>query len=248
MADTRSSARGVVLDLHNHTRYSHDGVMSPLELLRAAVRRGVDCLGVTDHGTLRGGLEAAKLAASNPSFPLVIPGQEVLTRQGEVIGLYLTEEIAADLELEAAVAAIRRQGGIVYLPHPHDEIRTATIQAEAVERAARLADIIEVVNGRSLYRRFDSMALALATRYAKALGAGSDAHYAGEVGRAVMTVDRLPTRGDLLTILRRGRPLRPRTLSSDALDWWFFSRVGFDKARRAVHRRFSGSNSTPGGC
>ncbi len=234
-----ASKRGVVLDLHNHTQYSHDGVMSPLELLRAAARRGVDCLGVTDHGTLRGGLEAAAEAASDPSLPLVIPGQEVLTRQGEVIGLYLTEEIAADLELEAAVAAIRRQGGIVYLPHPHDEIRPATIQSEAVERAARLADIVEVVNGRSLYRRFDTMALGLATRHAKVLGAGSDAHYAGEVGRAVMLVDRLPTRADLEAILRRGRPLRPKTLSTDALDWWFFARVGFDKARRAARRALS---------
>ncbi len=196
-------------------------------------------MGVTDHGTLRGGLEAAELAASDPSLPLVIPGQEILTSQGEVIGLYLTEEIGADLDLEAAVAAIRRQGGIVYLPHPHDEIRSASIQPGAVERAACLADVVEVVNGRSLHRRFDTRALELAARHAKILGAGSDAHYAGEVGRAVMIVDRLPTRGDLLSVLRRGRPWRPRTVRSDVLDWWFFARVGFDKARRGARRRLS---------
>jgi len=234
-----ATSRGVVLDLHNHTRYSHDGAMSPLALLRAAARRGVDCVGVTDHDTLRGGLEAAELAASDPSLPLVIPGQEILTRQGEVIGLYLTEEIAADLDLEAAVAAIRRQGGIVYLPHPVDEIRAAAIRPEALELAARLADVVEVVNGRSLRRRFDTKALELAARHAKVLGGGSDAHYAGEVGRAVMVVDRLPTRGDLLSVLRRGRPVRPRSVRSDILGWWFFARVGVDKARRVARRRLA---------
>lgn len=238
-----AARRGVVLDLHNHTRYSHDGAMAPLELLRAAARRGIDCVGVTDHGTLRGGIEAAELAASDPSLPRVIPGQEVLTRQGEVIGLYLTEDIGADLDLEEAVAAIRRQGGLVYLPHPHDDVRNASIRPEAVERAARLADVVEVVNGRSVYRRFDTMALDLATRHAKVLGAGSDAHYPGELGRAVMLVERLPTRDDVLTVLQRGRPVRPKSLRSELLTWWYFVRIGFDKARRLARRRIVGPAS-----
>lgn len=211
--------------------------MTPHTLLRIAARRGLDCVGVTDHGTLRGGLEAAELAASDPSLPLVIPGQEVLTREGEVIGLYLTEEIDGDMSLEDAVAAIRRQGGLVYLPHPFDSVRGGTIRPEAVERAGGLADIIEVDNGRTLYPRFDRMAADLAARHGTVLGAGSDAHYRGELGRAVMVVERLPTRADLLAVLGRGRPLRPRTPRAEALGWWYFMRIGLDKARRAARLR-----------
>src|SRR5680860_1269657 len=135
--------RGYVLDLHNHTHHSHDGAMSPLDLLRAAARRGVDCVGVTDHATIRGGLEAVRLSEADPGLPRVIPGQEVLTTQGEVIGLYLTEEIPSDLTLDQAVAAILAQGGLVYLPHPYDTMRAATIHRGVVEHAGALADIVE---------------------------------------------------------------------------------------------------------
>lgn len=216
-------------------------------MLRAAAGRGVDCLGVTDHGTLRGGLEAAELAASDPSLPRVIPGQEILTRQGEVIGLYLQADIGDGLGLEEAVAAIRGQGGLVYLPHPCDGLRGGTIHPSALEQAARLSDIIEVANGRSLQRRFDTLALELATRHGKTLGAGSDAHYAGEAGRAVMIVERVPTRADLRAVLKRGRPHRPRSLRSDLSGGWFLARVGFDKARAALHGPRPGSNPAQGG-
>ena len=255
--------RGYVLDLHNHTHHSDDGVMPPLDLLLAAARRGVDCLGVTDHGTVRGGLEAARLSASDPRLPRVIPGQEVLTRQGEVIGLYLCEDIPSGLTLDQAVAAIRAQGGLVYLPHPYDSLRHATISRGALERAAGLADIVEVENGRSLCRRYDRLSRKLAVRHGKVLGAGSDAHYPGECGRTVLEVERPPapdglpvglatappvppgpsvppTADDLLTLLRDARLVHPHQTGDRLLTWWFVARVGVDKLRRRFARASNG--------
>ncbi|MCA1791966.1 MAG: PHP domain-containing protein [Thioalkalivibrio sp.] len=238
--------RDFVLDLHNHTHHSHDGAMSPLELLRAAARRGVDCVGVTDHATVRGGLEAARFSAAHPDLPSVITGQEVLTTQGEVIGLYLMDEIPSGLTFDQAVAAIRAQGGLVYLPHPYDATRSAAIRRGVVEHAAGLSDIIEVENGRSLRPRYDRLAMQLAVRHGKAFGAGSDAHYPGELGRAVLEVERPPTgdglragppaRDELLALLRNGRLRRARGARAHVLGWWFLARVGIDKLRRRFIR------------
>lgn len=220
-----------LLDLHNHTSHSHDGVLTPAGLLAAAARRGIACVGVTDHGTIRGGLECAELAATDPALPRVICGQEIVTEVGEIIGLYLSREIPPGLSLEDSVCAIREQGGIVYLPHPFDSVRRATIRPEVREQAALLADVIEVANGRSLRAGFDARALRLAARAGRALGAGSDAHYRGEVGRAVIEVDRMPGREDIVEVLRHGRPIRPRTVRSELLAHWFLARVGVDKLR-----------------
>jgi len=222
---------GFLLDLHNHTHHSHDGILTPAELLKTAAERGIACVGVTDHGTIRGGLECAALAAEDPALPQVICGQEVFTEVGEIIGLYLSREIPSGSSLEESVRAIREQGGIVYLPHPFDSVRRATIRPEMRERAALLADVIEVANGRSLRAGFDAKALQLATRTGRALGAGSDAHYKGEVGRAVIEVERMPSRDDVVEVLRHGRPIRSRTLRTELLAHWFLARVGADKLR-----------------
>jgi predicted metal-dependent phosphoesterase TrpH len=184
----------------------------------------------------------------------VIPGQEVLTRQGEVIGLYLVEDIPSGLTLDQAVAAIRAQGGLVYLPHPYDSMRHATVRRGALERAADLADIVEVENGRSLCRRYDRLSRQLAVRHGKVLGAGSDAHYPGESGRAVLELERStasddlpvgltagpPAPNDLLALLRDARLVRSDDLSDRLLAWWFLTRVGVDKLRRRFARASKG--------
>jgi len=194
-------------------------------------------VGVTDHGTVRGGLECAELAARDSALPRVICGQEIFTEVGEIIGLYLSREIPSGLSLEESVRAIREQGGIVYLPHPFDSVRRATIRPEARTQAALLGDVIEVANGRSLRAGFDEKALRLAARTGSALGAGSDAHYRGEVGRAVIEVDRMPRRDDIVEVLRHGRPVRHRTVRTELLAYYFLGRVGVDKLRGALRRR-----------
>ena len=81
------AASGLRLDLHNHTSFSSDGLMSPAELLAAAGRNNVDCIAVTDHNTLEGALWALELSQADPSLPRVIPGIEVSTADGDVIGI-----------------------------------------------------------------------------------------------------------------------------------------------------------------
>jgi predicted metal-dependent phosphoesterase TrpH len=184
---------GLRLDLHNHTHFSSDGAQSPATLLAAAKKRGIACVAITDHNTVRGGIEALTLAEADGRLPRVIPGVELATQSGEVIGLFVTEEIPKGLPVEEAVARIRAQGGIVYLPHPFDKVRRGAVSPVDRLRVARLADIIEVMNGRALGTQAGRKSVELAAFLGKPGGAGSDAHRRAEVGTAYVLVEAIPT-------------------------------------------------------
>ena len=171
--------------------------MSPLRLLRVAALRGLDCIAVTDHDSLRGAEECVRLSAADPALPRVIPGEEIRTSNGEIGGAVSARGDSRGLSPSETVARIKEQGGLVYLPHPLDGIRGATIHGEFLELAARAADVIEVSNGRALRASFSRKALDLAARFGKPMGAGSDAHFEREVGRAYMEISSLPERADL---------------------------------------------------
>jgi predicted metal-dependent phosphoesterase TrpH len=232
-------ASGLRLDLHNHTAFSLDGVLSPLELLVEAASHGLSCIAVTDHDTIEGALEGLALAGSDASLPRVIPGLELSTQAGEIIGLYVEQYIPPRLPIDEAVKRIRVQGGLVYLPHPFDRLRRGTVDAHERERVAALCDIIEVVNGRSLGPWCSRKAEDLARRRGKPRGAGSDAHRAAEVGLAYVVVDALPTRDTLVSLLEHGSVgdgLNPREYT---LNWGF---QGLSSLTR-VRRRFNGARS-----
>jgi predicted metal-dependent phosphoesterase TrpH len=232
-------ASGLRLDLHNHTAFSPDGLMSPAVLLAAARARGLSCIAITDHNTIRGAIQGAALAESDPTLPRVIPGMELSTRDGEVIGLYLSEEIPARLTAVEAIVRIKAQGGLVCLPHPFDVSRRGTISRRALVGAAELADIIEVVNGRSLGPWGAGKAQALARRLGKPGGAGSDAHRTAEVGSAYLVVDALPTRDTLLSLVESGFVEHDLTLRKYTLNWAF---LGLSPVTR-VWRRLTGTLS-----
>lgn len=195
---------GLRLDLHNHTFYSADGLMSPAALLAAAKAKGVHCLAVTDHNTVEGALAAFELAEADYSLPRVIPGIELGTADGEIIGLYIWEDIPAGLSLLESVARVRGQGGVVYLPHPCDVLRRGAISRSERLRAAELSDIVEVLNGRSLGPRAGRKAQVLAARAGRPGGAGSDAHREAEVGTSYVTVEAYPSRDILVSLVAEG--------------------------------------------
>lgn len=227
-------ASGLRLDLHNHTAFSPDGLMSPAALLATAKIRGLSCIAITDHNTIRGALQGAALAESDPTLPRVIPGVELSTRDGEIIGLYLSEEIPCRLTVAEAIIRIKAQGGLVCLPHPYDVSRRGTISRRALVRAAELADIIEVVNGRSLGPWGAAKAQVLARRLGKPGGAGSDAHRAAEVGSAYVVVDVLPTRDTLVSLVAAGSVERGLTSWGYARNWAFFGLSPVTRARRRL--------------
>ncbi|RLF14467.1 MAG: metal-dependent phosphoesterase [Thermoprotei archaeon] len=171
------------LDLHVHTAYSLDAGLKPEDVAREALKRGLNGVAVTDHGTVKGGLVVRKLS---PEEFLVIPGVEVKTTEGDLLALFVEEEVKPGDPLEVA-ERIRELGGIVVLPHPYDYARRSTIRG--VERLARIVDAVEVFNSRCLSMHSNLRAAELARAKGKPVTAGSDAHFALELGRAMVLVE-----------------------------------------------------------
>ena len=208
--------------------------MSPAALLETARAQGIDCIAVTDHNTTEGALRALELAGSDPSLPRVIPGIELSTADGEIIGLYVWETIPSGLPLAEAAARVRGQGGLIYLPHPYDRFRRGAISRAARLRAGELADIIEVANGRSLGPGAGAKAAALARRLGKPGGAGSDAHREAEVGLAYTMVDAYPSRDTLVALVTEGGLRSGLCAREYALNWGMLGMAPVTRMRRRV--------------
>ena len=211
VADPLAGRDLVVADLHLHTSWSHDCQIPVADLLDQAEAQGLGAIAVTDHNVFGGALEAIELARGRDL--VVIPGEEVKTAdQGEVIGLFLSQEIPRGLSFGETVAAIRDQGGVVYLPHPFDRLH-AIPEPVTLHRHLAQVDVLEVYNARLLFEAYNDEALRFARKYDLAMGAGSDAHVLQGVGTGAMRMRAFEGPEDFLVSLRTAQVLRrPRSL------------------------------------
>ena len=182
-------------DLHSHTKYSpKDGLMEPKELVKKAIKRGLDGIAVTDHNTIKGGIEAKKYA--RPDFDVIV-GSEIRTPRGEIIGLFLKEEIETR-DPERVIAKIKEQNGLVIIPHPFDDLRKSRFHI--TDDDARFIDAIEVYNSRCVFNKYNTRAEEYRAKHKLGTTAGSDAHFAFEVGLAGVIVET----GDLRSAILKG--------------------------------------------
>jgi len=203
MATPLCQAQGKLLraDLHSHTYYSPDSVISPQRLVQESLRRGIDCLAVTDHNTIAGALAVKELAPFR-----VIVGEEVRTAAGEIMGLFLTQEVPRGLSAEETVARIKAQGGLVGVPHPFDRFRQGLGEGVMLRLLPQI-DFIEAFNARVMRADATRQAERFARERGLALSAGSDAHSPGEVGIAYAEMAEFDGAQSFLEALRQGRPV-----------------------------------------
>lgn len=218
-ADPLAGRDLIVVDLHMHTRWSHDCSIEPQELIDHAEAEGLGAIAVTDHNVFGGALETVELARRRDL--MVIPGEEMKTdNQGEVIGLFLREEIPRGLTFAETIAAIREQDAIVYLPHPFDR-RHAIPSPATLHRHLPDIDVLEVYNARLLSESFNDEALRFARKYGLLQGAGSDAHVLPGVGTGALRMRRFDGPEEFLLALRTAEVLRrPKSLAYlQSLKW-----------------------------
>jgi predicted metal-dependent phosphoesterase TrpH len=158
---------------------------------------------LTDHDTVDG---AARLGAGGRDR--VVFGEEVLTSEGELIGLFLERPISNQLTPEATANEIKDQGGLVYLEHPYDPSRRH-LSEDSIEAIAGLIDIVEVFNGRS-DDEANRRAVDLCQTLGVAPGAGSDAHTLAEIGSVYIEMEDFDGAKDFVVKLRRGRIVKGR--------------------------------------
>jgi predicted metal-dependent phosphoesterase TrpH/glycosyltransferase involved in cell wall biosynthesis len=201
----------ILCDLHMHTSWSHDCTVDPADLIMYAEGSGLGAIAVTDHNVFGGAVETAALARDHEL--IVIPGEEVKTDgQGEVIGLFLEDEIPRGMSFADTVAAIKEQGGLVYLPHPFDRLHSIPDPATLQRHLADI-DIFEVYNARLLFEGYNEEALRFARKYNLTMGAGSDAHVLQGVGTGALRMRAFDGREEFLLSLRSAQVLRrPRSL------------------------------------
>lgn len=184
-------------DLHVHTRHSADSYMSYQQLIDACRCKGINCIAVADHGTTLGAREMSKIAPFK-----VIVCEEVRTPYGEIMGMFLHEDIPDKISVDEAIKHIRGQGGLVCIPHPYDRVRPSAFRDEKMlEEVADRVDIIEVFNSRSLFPGAEKKARSLARRHGKLISYGSDGHSPSEIGYAFVEMPDFDTPQEFLTSL-----------------------------------------------
>lgn len=181
------------IEFHIHTCFSHDSFLGKRAILAMCRINKIDYIVITDHNKIDGAL-AFKPWLESRDIRVVV-GEEVMTTEGEIIGLWLSEEIKPGLSPEETISTIQRQGGAVYVPHPYDEKRKKTVLSQAaLMRVASSVDCIEIHNGRNSSPAYDAeqeaayeMVARCNPRVRKVVG--EDAHCFFEIGRNYVELD-----------------------------------------------------------
>jgi predicted metal-dependent phosphoesterase TrpH len=171
----------IEVDLHMHTDHSGD-CATPVEvLLQTARDRGLGAIAITDHNEVSGALEAAEIAAGMDGLKVIVAEEVKTAEQGEVIGLFLKEKIPKGLTMAETLAAIREQGGLVYVPHPFDRFHSVPDYEHLLDMVEEV-DLLEVFNPRVALTSFNEEAVRFAGKYRIIPAAGSDSHVAQGLG------------------------------------------------------------------
>lgn len=169
------------IELHAHTIYSKDCLIRLDSLQAIGQEKKLDKLAITDHNTAHAALQLARL------YPMwIIPGEEIMTTQGEILAWYIREEVPAGLTPQETIEQLRDQSAVIGVAHPFDRYRKGAWKPEQLMRVVELVDAIEVFNSRCIHDADNQKALEFARQHGKLMTCGSDAHTKGEFGRAII--------------------------------------------------------------
>ena len=192
-------------DFHIHTRFSRDSILTEEKFIKVAIERGLTHVAITNHNNVEGAIAVRdKVAELGLSDKLtVIPGEEVSTADGEVVGIFLTKTIPRGLSANETADEIHRQGGLVSVPHPFDPFRGSHIREGPLRNLADVGkiDMLEIFNCRVTFQRHNEEAAAFANRYGIPGIAASDSHSSFEVAMAFNAMPAFGTADELRTSL-----------------------------------------------
>jgi predicted metal-dependent phosphoesterase TrpH/glycosyltransferase involved in cell wall biosynthesis len=168
-------------DLHMHTDHSPDCATPVETLIETAKEVGLGAIAITDHNEVSGAFAARDYAEEVGGIKVIVSEEVKTAEQGEVIGLFLEEKIARGMSMAETIAEIRRQGGLVYVPHPFDRLHSVPDYEHLIDIVDEI-DILEVFNPRVAFSAFNEEAVRFARKYRIVPGAGSDSHVAQGLG------------------------------------------------------------------
>lgn len=183
---------------------------------------GINCVAITDHGTITGAQKLQELAPFK-----VIVGQEILTSTGEIMGLFLVEQVPSRLPILEAIARVKAQGGLVAIPHPFDRLRMSALRDKNLELLIPHIDVIEVFNSRATLVGNSAKAKVFAQKYGFLASAGSDAHTPGEIGKAWVEMPEFNDKDEFRSALAQGTIFGHRSSP-----WVHFSSISANLKKR----------------
>ena len=176
------------IEFHVHTSASHDSMLSKFFLFLMCKIKGINCIAITDHNEIKNAIKFKPFFKKRKIE--VIVGEEIFTKEGEVIGLYLTKKIEPNLSLKETIEEIKKQKGLVYVPHPYDKKRYKTVLSyENIKKIANNIDFIECHNGRNVKKSYSDKQEEIASSLNLKKIIGSDAHTFYELGRNYCVVN-----------------------------------------------------------
>jgi predicted metal-dependent phosphoesterase TrpH len=187
-------------DFHIHSCYSMDSTTSLEDIIRACQKKGLNCIALADHGSIEGALKMQDLAP----FKVII-AEEILTTDGEIMGMFLTRKVPSGLSMEESIRRIKEQGGLLCAQHPYDKIRPDSLKSEVMERIAPEIDLVEIFNARNPLKHSSVLAAQFAREHDLPGCAGSDAHSSFEIGNAYIEMPEFKGPQDFLKSLREGK-------------------------------------------
>ena len=187
-------------DLHIHTEYSIDCATPLDKLIERCLELRINCVTIADHGTVEGALKLKEIAPFT-----VIVAEEILTPDGEVMGMFLKETIPSGITVSEAISRIMAQSGLVCIPHPFDIFRPSALGSKILEKVADQIDIVEVFNARTLPFQNQNKAMSFAEEHGLGKSAGSDAHTLPEIGNAYVEIPDFSNKDDFLEALAQGK-------------------------------------------
>jgi len=199
-------------DMHIHSRYSGDSVVDPEAIVRLFREAGVLPL-VCDHNSTRGSAEVyRKIRSQDPGVPEIL-AEEIMTSRGEIVGLFLNEEVPAYRAPAETIELIHGQGGLALVPHPFCTYRSSTLRRDALDELAGRIDIVEGYNARNINDDENRFAREFAQRHRLPVSVGSDAHTLMELGRVRVELEPFDSPATLLRSLKGSRvhfrPMNP---------------------------------------
>lgn len=195
------------IDLHTHSYGSPDGALTARDYRKMLETGKLDYIAITDHNTV----DTAKQIQSELGElgRRIIIGEEITTQQGELIGLFLTETVPRDLSAEEAASRVKEQGGLLYVPHPFETVRSGITEVE-LNKIIVQVDIIETYNGRAVFQDKGDLAEAWAAKHVTGRAASSDAHGTYGWGRTFSNIESTPSAQNLAGQLRGAKQERRR--------------------------------------
>jgi len=192
------------IDLHTHSTESPDGGITVAQYHKIIESGILDCIAITDHNS-------TKLAQElhDQLGPKIIVGEEIMTTEGEIVGLFLSEQVKPYMSPLETIQTIKKQNGLVYIPHPFETVRKG-MHPQILEELSQHIDIVEICNGRAFAQNRSDQAVVWA-RMNRIIGAASsDAHGVRGLGKTYTQINELPTRDSLLELLKSGIPITTR--------------------------------------